>query len=74
MVSLPAGTYDDPWLDACRVLIASDLDAWGAATLPHTGELEWFAPTIELTCRFLAPADDHEWLLSWGAAPGPAAA
>lgn len=65
----PAGRYDDPWLDACRVLITTDLDAWGVATRPHVGELDWFAPTIELTCRFLQPATGHDWLLSWGEAP-----
>ncbi|MEM7141668.1 MAG: thioesterase family protein [Actinomycetota bacterium] len=65
----PAGTYDDPWLDACRVLITTDLDAWGVATNPHVGELAWFAPTTELTCRFLQSAADAEWLLSWGEAP-----
>ncbi len=61
--------FDEPWLDDTRLLIVTDLDAWGAATNAHTGELEFFAPTIELTCRFLQPARDHEWLLSWGAAP-----
>lgn len=65
----PGGHYDDPWLDACRVLIVTDLDAWGAATRRHVGPLEWFAPTIELTCRFLRPAPDDGWLLGWGAAP-----
>jgi acyl-CoA thioesterase-2 len=62
-------TYDEPWLDACRLLIVTDLDAWGAATLPHTDDLEWFAPTIELTCRFLQDARDEPWLLGWGSAP-----
>lgn len=57
----------DRWLDDCRLLITTDLDAWGPATYPHTGELAWFAPTIELSCRFLQPAS--EWLLSWGSAP-----
>ena len=65
----PAGSYADPWLDASRLLITTDLDAWGVATRPHLGELEWFAPTIELTCRFLQSAADHDWLLGWGAAP-----
>ena len=61
--------FDEPWLDATRLLIVTDLDAWGAATNAHSGELAWFAPTIELTCRFLQPAHDDEWLLGWGAAP-----
>lgn len=61
--------FDEPWLDDTRVLMVTDLDAWGAATNAHTGDLAWFAPTIELTCRFLQPAVDDEWLLSWGAAP-----
>lgn len=61
--------HDEPWLDATRLVITTDLDAWGAATLAHTGELAWFAPTIELTCRFLQPSAAHEWLLGWGDAP-----
>ncbi|MEQ8842882.1 MAG: thioesterase family protein [Acidimicrobiales bacterium] len=61
--------FDEPWLDDTRLLILTDLDAWGAATNAHTGELAWFAPTIELTCRFLQPAHEYEWLLSWGDAP-----
>ncbi len=61
--------YDEAWLDDTRLLIVTDLDAWGAATNPHIGELAYFAPTIELTCRFLQPANDEEWLLGWGAAP-----
>jgi acyl-CoA thioesterase II len=62
-------TRHDAWLDACRLLIVTDLDAWGAATLAHSGDLDWFAPTIELTCRFLQPAHDDPWLLSRGSAP-----
>lgn len=61
--------FQEPWLDDTRLLIVTDLDAWGAATTAHTGELAFFAPTTELTCRFLQPAHETEWLLSWGAAP-----
>lgn len=61
--------FDEPWLDGARLLMVTDLDAWGAACNAHSGELPYFAPTIELTCRFLQPAHDVEWLLSWGAAP-----
>ena len=57
-------THDDPWLDACRSLVVLDLEGWGAATRPHVGVLDHFAPTIEVSCRFLGPTHDDAWLLS----------
>jgi acyl-CoA thioesterase-2 len=62
-------THDDPWLDACRSLVVLDLEGWGAATRPHVGVLEHFAPTIELSCRFLGSTHHDVWLLSDARAP-----
>ncbi len=62
-------THDDPWLDACRSLVVLDLGGWGAATHPHVGVLDHFAPTIEVSCRFLGSTHDDAWLLSEARAP-----
>lgn len=66
---VPTSTYEDRWLDACRPLILIDVDAWGAATRPHVGELEHFAPTIEVAVRFHGPTSEEEWLLSRARSP-----
>lgn len=62
-------THVDPWLDACRSLVLLDLEGWGAATRPHVGVLDHFAPTIEVSCRFLGATTDDPWLLSEARAP-----
>jgi acyl-CoA thioesterase-2 len=62
-------THDDAWLDACRSLVVLDLEGWGAATRPHVGQLDHFAPTIEVSCRFLGSTREDAWLLSEARAP-----
>jgi acyl-CoA thioesterase-2 len=57
-------TFDDPWLDACRSLVVLDVDSWGSATRAHDGSLDHFAPTIELTVRFIGDARGQPWLFS----------
>ena len=66
---LPEARFDDPWIDACRSLILIDVGSWPVAVLPHIGELDYFAPTTEVTARFIGDARDHEWLESWAWAP-----
>ena len=66
---VPTITFADPWVDACRSLILIDLDAWPSATRPHLGELDHFAPTIELTARFIGSTAHEPWLLSEASAP-----
>jgi len=68
---VPTATYNDPWIDAGRPLVLIDLDSWPATSRAHTGELEHYAPTIELTARFLGSTADEAWLL--GEARSPAA-
>ena len=70
---VPTATFNDPWVDACRSLILLDLDAWLAATRPHVGELEVFAPTIDVTARFLADTSNEPWLLSEARSPAATA-
>jgi acyl-CoA thioesterase-2 len=66
---VPRATFADPWVDACRSLILIDLDAWPSATRAHLGELDHFAPTIEVTARFVGLTADEPWLLSEASAP-----
>ena len=61
---VPTATFADPWVDACRSLILIDLDSWPSATRAHLGDLEHFAPTIEVTARFIGSTADEPWLLS----------
>jgi len=66
---VPTATFADPWVDACRSLILIDLDSWPSATRAHLGDLEHFAPTIEVTARFIGSTTDEPWLLSEASAP-----
>lgn len=66
---VPSATFDDPWVDACRSLILIDLDSWPSATRPHVGELEHYAPTIEVTARFIASTSREPWLLTRASSP-----
>ncbi len=66
---VPAETFDDPWVDAGRSLILIDLDAWPATCLAHVGELDVFAPTIEVTARFCVDTRREPWLLGRAHAP-----
>lgn len=65
----PTSTYDDPWIDAARPLILIDLDAWSAAMRAHVGELDFYAPTIDVTARFVGATAGEPWLLSEAATP-----
>lgn len=66
---VPTATFEDPWVDACRSLILLDIDSWSAACRAHTFPIDWFAPTIELSVRFLSSAAEDEWLLSRASSP-----
>jgi len=66
---VPTATFADPWVDACRSLILIDLDSWPSATRAHLGDLEHFAPTIEVTARFIGSTENEPWLLSEASAP-----
>lgn len=66
---VPTAFFDDSWVDACRSLVLIDVGSWPSATLAHVGELEWFAPTTEVTARFIGDGRGSEWLESWAWAP-----
>lgn len=66
---VPTSRFDDPWVDASRSLILIDLDSWPSATRAYTGELAHYAPTIELSARFIGSTHDDDWLLSKASTP-----
>jgi acyl-CoA thioesterase II len=60
----PTARFDDPWVDACRLLIPIDTMGWPAASLAHAhiDPLPAVAVTVDLSARFHRPTTD-EWLL-----------
>lgn len=67
---VPAPTFADPWVDACRSVILIDIQSWPAASRPHaSGPSTHYAPTLNLSVSFEDPRPDSEWLLSDGHAP-----
>jgi len=67
---LPTARFDDPWVDACRLLIPIDTMGWPAASLAHAHQEPFttVAVTVDLSVRFHRPADD-EWVLAEATAP-----
>jgi acyl-CoA thioesterase II len=68
----PTVRFDDPWVDACRLLIPIDTMGWPAGHRPHAhrGPLGIIAPTIDLSVRFHRPAPTGaEWLLCESISP-----
>jgi acyl-CoA thioesterase len=46
-----------------------DTMEWPAAVRAHTGQLQWIAPSLDLSVRFHRFAPGSEWLLSDTSAP-----
>lgn len=66
----PTATFDDPWIDAARMVMLVDLPSWPAAHRPHAwSEPPYIAPSLDLNVAFHQPATGQEWLLCDGAAP-----
>lgn len=59
-------TYPDPWMEACRYLIISDVSQFPTVATPFTPPLPFVAPTLDLTVHFHNFAPDSEWLLIEG--------
>ena len=64
----PAAAFDEPFLDAGRVLVLLDILPWNAAWARY-GPTEWNAPNLDLVAWFHRPASVSEWLLGAGEAP-----
>lgn len=66
----PTARFDDPWVDACRLLIPIDTMGWPAAHRPHVHlDPVIVAPTVDVSVRFHQPAADEEWLFCEATAP-----
>lgn len=59
---VPQATFDDPFVDAGRLLLMMDVMAWGAAQQPHPNA-KFQAPNLDVVCWFYEPANDSEFLL-----------
>jgi len=66
----PRATFDDPFVDAGRLLVAVDTFQWPAATRAYAaGDLAQIAPSIDLACSFHQLRSDAAWLLVDARAP-----
>jgi acyl-CoA thioesterase II len=67
----PTPRFDDPWTDACRLVIPIDTFGWPTAFRAHA-HLDPSPPvvavTVDLSVRFHRPAAD-DWLLSEAVSP-----
>jgi acyl-CoA thioesterase II len=67
---VPAPTFEDPWIDACRSLILVDVQSWPSAVRQHFGRQNPFiAPSLDLQVAFHDPRPGSDWLLTDGHAP-----
>jgi acyl-CoA thioesterase-2 len=67
---VPASTFDDPWVDACRSLILVDVQSWPAASRPHAWKDHgMYAPSLDLYVSFNDPQPQSGWLLTDGEGP-----
>ncbi len=61
----PRATFDDPWLDAGRLLLLIDTLSWPAASQPYPWpDRQYQAPNLDVTCWFHRFAPESEWLLA----------
>ncbi len=65
----PEAKFDDPVVEACRLLVLADMPSYPAATRAHPGMPTWIAPSIDLAVQFHRLAALGEWLLVHGSAP-----
>lgn len=64
------GSFDDPVLDACRLLVLADLPSFPAAIRRHPRTLNtWIAPSLDLSVQFHRVESLGDWLLLIGRAP-----
>jgi acyl-CoA thioesterase II len=60
----PRPTFDDPFLDAGRLLLLVDTMAWPAACRAHPRDPGFQAPNLDVAAWFHALEPDCEWLLA----------
>jgi len=64
----PRACFDDPWVDAARLLLLIDTLSWPAAVGPHP-ETDFVAPNLDVVAWFHAFEPESEWLLADVQAP-----
>lgn len=65
----PTAAFDDPWVDVCRGLMLVDMTTWPAACQAYSDEMEYYAPSIDVSCTFHTVAPDADWLYAWAESP-----
>ena len=66
----PTASFDDPFIDAGRLLISLDVCMWPAAARAYSfGELTHIAPSLDLSAVFHHIDPSSEWLLIDGYSP-----
>jgi acyl-CoA thioesterase-2 len=68
---VPASTFEDPWVDACRTVILLDTLGWPAACHYHVRS-EYIAPSIDLSVAFHRWRPDEPWLFAEATSPSGA--
>jgi acyl-CoA thioesterase len=58
----PRATFDDPFVDAGRLLLLIDTMSWPAASQPYPNR-EFIAPNLDVTAWFHRLQPESEWLL-----------
>jgi len=60
----PRATFDDPFVDAGRMLLLIDTLSWPAAAQPHPQDSGFQAPNLDVTAWFHALEPQCDWLLA----------
>jgi acyl-CoA thioesterase II len=60
----PRARFEDPFVDAGRLLLLIDTLGWPAACRPHPRDSGFQAPSLDVTAWFHELAPDSEWLLA----------
>jgi acyl-CoA thioesterase-2 len=69
---LPRASFDEPLIEACRLLVLADLPSWPAAIRAYPGRAtfeHFVAPSLDLAVQFHRLDGLSDWLLCSGVAP-----
>jgi acyl-CoA thioesterase-2 len=66
---VPTPAYDDPVLEATRLVLLADLPSFPAAVRAHPGPRTFMSPSLDLAVQFHRLGGLSEWLLVQGVAP-----
>ena len=58
----PTATFDDPFIDAARLVVGLDTMMWPAASRGHEPQAPYQAPNLDLAVQFHRAAPEAEWL------------